>query len=704
MGQIQSELNEKNQRGRFKGDDNSADEFDNELYNDGYRGWVWRAYPDIARAYLTGDMEKFKELIAPSNKNMFGDETENYDTSKIDDIILYALGITNEAEDVYRFGEEDEFDPFMTISVMTSEDLKKEAERKVDHSDSDGESDEEAELPRPVLTNKTNVEVAGEIIDAILAHAGDNPPCFNPDNILTLAVERQPTLVSKVLMLNMALHPASVLPKVDWKGHDLDEQYAAIKQLLLADPRINNVNIHAVTWAVYQGDTDKLDALLNDPSLVVSEKDLLPLYWGVKNEQFEACRRLLADPRFNNHESITHALSKYEFFSNDRSIPMVGPLLEICNFNQDVFSGILHNAVRGKALGLMKTLLENPKYEHLVSGVDQKTINGLFMWGVSSTIHHKRCAETCNLLNKHFVLKNKSKYIASHCPGQTHYVDPYLKYVILNEAEMVDLIQYFSDRDRLTKLHSRGDSPMSTRIAWDIDDKIKECGYAIGSFDNAILKLFDLVPRPPEAESWEYIIDIFNVANKISSIETMVLLAERLKAETTSDHYQNILVYTIGDKYRQHLNPDIQQQKIDAFIRLLDLPNYPEGLNVGRYYSRKNDLIDIIKLMTPEAFDQLLADSDAKGNKLLSNDLHEIKGDLSTDQLLRDSEVLLLSFQAKMEKWKRELAEEKALIAMDEKVDSDAEEDIENEVESEEEEIVTKSRSRSPSKVSITPG
>ncbi|MEY3183163.1 MAG: hypothetical protein RLZ35_1148 [Pseudomonadota bacterium] len=713
MGQVLASLEEGKQRRRYfdkyEKDDRHPEEFDHELDREGYSGWIWRAYPDIARAYLTGDMEKFNALIAPEKKDRFGFDSDKYNTNKVDDLILFALEISEENEHIYRHGEQDESDPFVTVKVMKFGDSKEQenseseaelsAEEEIQSddanpvdepvfSDIDPETAELSEQPNVLLTNKSNEEVAYEIIAAILARANDNPRCFNPDNMLSMAVDRDPFLVYKLLCLEMDIHPASALPKVDYKGRDGDEQYAAIKVLLLADRRIHDVNIHAVTWAAYQGDLEKLELLLKDPALVISEDAELALYWTVKGLQLNTFKRLLQDQRFNNPEILALFLEK-KVLQQDSAIPIVEHLLEATHFDQRVFSKVLVNAAYGKAIGLMTYLLETPKYEQLVRNVDQDTMQEIFMWAITCSTHPKSRAELCHLLNKYLFLENKSEYISSMVPGQTHYIDPYLQYLIVNEREMLDLIRQFSDEGRLTTLHSRGDAPFSTRMVWVIEDKIREDGHPIGSFDNAILRLFDLVPKPPEAQSWEYVIDIFDKANEISSLDTLLKLAERLKSWTNYDHYQRILVHTLGDKYHQHISPEIQQQKIDAFMIALDLVNNPTPVEKSYSWSSygiDGHLVESLKLMSPPALDQLLAESEAKGNQLLSNQLHKIKGDLSADQLLKDSQVQLLLYQARMERWKRDMDEEETLISAGKlTIESSDEADVDSVEQSEEE-------------------
>jgi hypothetical protein len=524
----------------------SFDRYDKELGYDSHYGWPWNAYKKIVKAYLQGP----QTLRTFLNKNR--------DEFNLDEIILYALQI-DDSED-YDFGYDADTDD-------------------EDNEHSDAEINDNSMNQRAAHIDnppKTNVEMAEAVIAALLkypelqepkpADPEKEYPCYreyklraiDPDNMLRTAVNKDIKRVDALLTIpQLNIHPASALPQVEWhikhrQNKTKREQDKLILQRLLEDIRVHEPNIHKLAWAASKGDLGMMEEILNNEDIGIAEGDIRPLYWAVKNEKIDAFSRLLDDSRFNNPQQL-EALFDKTVFHNDRKIELALILLNKSADKQKTYEEILLNAVRGKALGLMKTLLENPEYAGFIKNFDTKEIGGLFIWGVSGTVHHERRDAVCALLNAHFSIENKPKFIAKHC-YQSHNIIEYLTYLIHSDDECCALIEYFDSLDKLVDEYT----PTVQYILWGIQDKVEsdiKNGHAIRNFDKSITSIFNRV-------EWRYKIAAFDTANKISSLETIDALLKALKVEELRNAALESFFDEIGENYVDSSN-EVSKEVLD---------------------------------------------------------------------------------------------------------------------------------------------
>ena len=393
--------------------DHSDDEFDNELsHNFDHYGWPWNGYKKIVNAYLQG----------PDALKIFLDKNE--DDLNLDEIILYALGI--ESDSNYDYDSLGEYD---------SDGYGEDEDNAVINSPGTDENAAYAKLNQKVYVDvlpQTNRQMAQAVIAALLQYPDLQEPkqinakifehldepkfqVIDPDRMLQIAVDKSATLVDKLLNLpNLAVHPACVLPKIEWHiqhNRNRDDKYQIVLKRVLKDNRIHQVNVYKLAWAASQGDLYMMEEMLNDRCLVVADRDFSPLYWAAKNGHTKAFFRLLDDPRFNNAAQIKALLNK-PVFHNDKKTALALILLDKTGNDQTVYENVLENAIRGKALGLIKVLLETPLYAERVQHFDKRKIHGLFLWAESNNVHCNRNAEVQALLNTYFTAEKKPAPIA----------------------------------------------------------------------------------------------------------------------------------------------------------------------------------------------------------------------------------------------------------------------------------------------------
>jgi hypothetical protein len=369
---------------------------------------------------------------------------------------------------------------------------------------------------------------------------------------------------------------------------------------------------------------EKIQETLLNPDLDVSKDEIGPLIWAAHNNDITVLKQVLSDTRFNAPHKITAFLDTSPFKKN-QSIEMVSTLLESIfstepRFQQYVFEHmVLKTAILDRSVNLITFLLNEPKYSPFLDKISEDSISRMYWFAIEADYappYHRH--EISALLDTHFKFKPKAALISEYIDGrEPHYIKPYLELYIHTEEEYLALIEILSQKN-LLEFPDKNKTCAAEFILSDMEIKVKndkKKDLPVRNFDKAIMAIFHCM-------EFKYKIECFNIANRISSISTIMEMATKLKSEITKihnkeleehlkslkhysrgvdffreqndetikNHYREVIIKRLSLAEYEHIDPTVENKKFEQLIRLVDI------FNDSRFLLDNNSIADSHKL------------------------------------------------------------------------------------------------------------